>query len=879
MKRKLWQKLSVITLSAIMLFGCTPIAMPVVIDSNIQVQAADDERDFYTTENSDGTVTIGEYFGNKDTITIPSIINGKSVKAIGAYSFAFNNTLKNVVIPNSITAIENRAFECCDNLSSVRIPETVTSFGPSVFAYSNYNLKLYVKRGSQAEKYAKENELHYVYYSEVDSIRLNKSSTTIFLGKSETLTYSMQPQSTFNEQVTWSSSNKQIASVSNGKITAKSVGTATITAKSDNGKTASCTVTVTATVSGISLNKSATVLGIGESDSLKATLLPEGVTDHNLTWTSSNKNIVSVSNGKITAQKIGTASITVKTSNGKTATCSVTVKNAPSKVTVTKDMVTLGVGEKYTLGSGINDSAGCATRIFSTSNANIVRLTRTTWQGELVAVKPGIAYITVKTYNGKTATCKVTVKNAPSKVSITKGIVTLGVGESYSISSSIPDGTGAAKRTFRTSDTSVIQMTKTDWTGNFKALKPGVAYVTVRLYNGKEASCKVTVKAVPSKVSLNKGVLSLGVGETYQLNAVLPANTGAAKRIFRTSNSSVIKMTKIDWEGQFTAVKPGIAYVTVRLYNGKEASCKITVKAAPNKVSLNKTTITLGVGETAQLSAIIPSNSAAATRTFYSGNSSIVRMTSTNWIGKFTAIKIGTTYVSVKLYNGKTASCKVIVKERAGSYSFGFDQNERNILLKVGETRKFNISFNNDTYSNNVIFQAENNCLKIIAQDETSVTVKAVKPGSTSVYTKLRDNDYDIPVTFQDYDNTDPQRCHIFIPDPSNNNQPIIFETLKSDAPNSVGGVDVIIRYYNNSNKKIKYAYFTVQAYNAVDDPVQCTIRDTSVRNLYYTGPILPKVGVTGYWSNVWYNYSIRYCKWITGKCSVEYMDGTSVKF
>ena len=120
-------------------------------------------------------------------------------------------------------------------------------------------------------------------------------------------------------------------------------------------------------------------------------------------------------------------------------------------------------------------------------------------------------------------------------------------------------------------------MTKTNWEGHFTALKQGTALVTVRLYNGKESSCKITVKAAPSWVSISQKTMTMKVGQTASLSASIASNAGCAARTFRTSNSSIIKMTKTDWTGSFKAVKPGTALVTVRTYNGKESSCKITV--------------------------------------------------------------------------------------------------------------------------------------------------------------------------------------------------------------------------------------------------------------------------------------------------------------
>ena len=234
-----------------------------------------------------------------------------------------------------------------------------------------------------------------------------------------------------------------------------------------------------------------------------------------------------------------------------------------------KTSLSLGNGESYTI-KATNHSV-----TWTTGNSKIVTVSN----GTITAKGTGTTTVTAKTRSGKTATCKVTVKNAPSTVTLPKAVLTLGVGESYKFGSVIPTDAAAATRTFRTSNSSIVKMTKTNWEGQFTAVKPGVAWVTVRLYNGKEASCKITVKAAPTSVSLNKKNLTLKVGQSTNIAAVLPANTGAAQRTFRTSNSSIVKMTKTNWEGQFTAVKPGVAWVTVRLYNGKEASCKVTVVA------------------------------------------------------------------------------------------------------------------------------------------------------------------------------------------------------------------------------------------------------------------------------------------------------------
>ena len=169
------------------------------------------------------------------------------------------------------------------------------------------------------------------------------------------------------------------------------------------------------------------------------------------------------------------------------------------------------------------------------------------------------------------------IKAAASSVKLDKSSVTIGIGESFTVSSIIPSNAAAATRTYSSSNSSVVQMTRTNWVGVFKGVKAGTATVTVKLQNGKTATCKVTVKKAPTSVGLNKTTLNMKVGQTATLSATIASDAGCATRTFRTSNASVVKMTKTNWTGTFKALKKGTAYVTVRTYNGKEKSCKVVV--------------------------------------------------------------------------------------------------------------------------------------------------------------------------------------------------------------------------------------------------------------------------------------------------------------
>lgn len=250
----------------------------------------------------------------------------------------------------------------------------------------------------------------------VTSITLDSTSMTLIEGDTQKLTATVSPSNAENKAVIWTSSNSSVASVKEGTVTALKVGEATITAKSDDGgKTATCKVTVNAKVypvTGVTLDKTSYEMTEGDEFTLTATVKPDNATNKNVTWSSSNTSVATVSNGKVTALKAGTATITVKTEDGgKTATCEVTVnaKVYPvESVSLDKTSYKMIEGEEITLTATVNPENATNKNIsWSSSNTAVSSVDN----GKVTALKAGTTIITVKTEDGnKTATCEVTVR-------------------------------------------------------------------------------------------------------------------------------------------------------------------------------------------------------------------------------------------------------------------------------------------------------------------------------------------------------------------------------------------------------------------------------------------------------------------------------------
>ncbi|MBO5479433.1 MAG: Ig-like domain-containing protein [Clostridia bacterium] len=163
--------------------------------------------------------------------------------------------------------------------------------------------------------------------SRVSSITLNKQSMVLTTGEKEILQATVKPDTATNKKVTWSSSNTEVAIVSEkGEVTAKKAGKATITAKTeDRGKTATCEVTVQET--NITLSKKETNLLVGKKAQIDYAITPETVSNKTVTWKSSDETIATISKeGIITALKEGTTNITaILESENKQATIKVNV--------------------------------------------------------------------------------------------------------------------------------------------------------------------------------------------------------------------------------------------------------------------------------------------------------------------------------------------------------------------------------------------------------------------------------------------------------------------------------------------------------------------------------------------------------------------------
>ena len=229
---------------------------------------------------------------------------------------------------------------------------------------------------------------------------------------------------------------------------------------------------------------------------------------------------------------------------------------------VIADIIELGVKEKYTL-----NTKGMGKKLtFKSSKAKVATVSK---KGVVTAKKKGAATITVYSNKKEVARFDVRVLPAPKSVSFESKSITIGLKESVQLEPIVNDG-AKASFTWASKDKKIASVSKK---GVVKGKKKGKTKITVKAQNGKSATLTVKVLAAPKSVSLNKESATLEVGKSASLKAKLPKTT--ASRIKWTSNTP--KVATVDESGVVTAVAPGTAKITAKTFNGKTATCVVTV--------------------------------------------------------------------------------------------------------------------------------------------------------------------------------------------------------------------------------------------------------------------------------------------------------------
>ncbi len=597
--------------------------------------AVEDDYSYRILEGEYAEIT--RYYGNDKNLVIPNELDGYPVVSIGKNAF-YEEPIESVRVPNNVIIIDDGAFFGCANLKNIVLPNTVLSVGRNAFDYTKY------------------------YYT-----NSNWKNDILYVGK-------------------------VACTLRNNKVKRISFEHGTITLA--DGIAEQCSELTALTIPD-------TVISIGEMAAMDCPKL-KGITIPFSTalignyafgfYTMDYQDYRRVSGFKVTAAKNSLGELYAEYYGFPFVDGS----NAKS-VSINRTSLTLGVGEEYTLITKITPSSG-ANYSWSSSNSSVAEVNG---HGTVRAKKTGTSTITVRTANGLSKSCKVTVKAAPSSIKVSASKLTLGVGEEFIISESTNSGSYAWRFNWSSSNTKVATVVKTS--GNkakIVAKGNGTADITVKTYNGKSATCRVTVKSAPTSVTLSNSSIILGKGENYIISQCSNSGSYARNFTWSSSNSKVATIEKTSGnKAKITAKSNGTATITFKTYNGKTATCKVNVRNAPSSVKTNPASVILGVGETYTVSESTNSGTYANADNlkWSSTNTSVATVTKGSGNkAQITAKRVGTAYVKITLYNGKTAQCKVTVRPAPTSVKLNITE----LMLKSGEKIVISESTNSGSYAN-----------------------------------------------------------------------------------------------------------------------------------------------------------------------------------
>lgn len=406
----------------------------------------------------------------------------------------------------------------------------------------------------------------------VSGITLNYTEKTIVIGTKFDLTVSVSPSTATKLDVTWKSSNKNVATVTaKGEVAGIKGGVAIITCTTtDGGYIATCVVTVREPVTSIKLNHSSYSIGVKKTVKLTAKVTTDSATNTKLKWSSSNSKVATVnSSGKVTGIKVGTATITVKALDGSDveASCTIKVVHPVSSIKINHTTLTLYVGSSRKLKVTIKPKNSTYKSAKWSSSKKSVAIVSS--DGTVIAVKAGNATITAaaKDNSGKKTICYVTVLDrvASTGVTLQDKTVTMVPGESKTVNAVVTPTNSTDSLKWSSDNSAVASVNRK--TGKITAKSTGTATITVMTSSGKTATVEVTV------VGLN---ISKLVTEEYTTYTSALSVEGATATVTWRSDNPLVAVVYSD--GTVSTRGAGTCTITATV-NGRRLYCKVIVKS------------------------------------------------------------------------------------------------------------------------------------------------------------------------------------------------------------------------------------------------------------------------------------------------------------
>ena len=565
----------------------------------------------------------------------------------------------------------------------------------------------------------------------VEGMTLSETDVTARIGDTVQLRATVSPDNATNQNVTWKSSNTNVATVSaNGLVTMKAAGTASIICTSvDNPSVqAFCNVKVLKAVSGVSLDIESKEMYVGENYRLTYYVTPSDASTPDVKWTSTNTSVVQVdATGMLTAKGVGQAEIIIKTVDGSYMDiCTIVVKQKPTNVKLSITNLTMNAGEYFYLDAVLTPANSTKEGlVWECVDTNVATVSST---GRVTAKAAGQTIIMVKTENGATAYCKLTVLEAVVAVSMDQTDVMIDVGEEFKLTPTFyPETASDTGVSWTSSDDSIATVNKN---GEVVGKSGGVAVIQCTTYDGGyNAFCIVTVIEEVTKIKILPEQYKLGLGKTYQLDVEITNTTATNKDIeWSSSDESIVE---VDQNGRIRGISIGYATITAMALDGSdvEATCEVRVVTEVSGMTMNTTSITLIQGNTFQLKAAIRPENATYNTPWWDSENDEIAMVDDD--GIVTAISPGTTWITANARDSSGKYCKCYVTVIAPLPATGVTTMVSEVVMAPGEKKTVVAKATPANTTDSMMWTSTDE--SIVRVNSVTGEMTAIAPGTASV--------------------------------------------------------------------------------------------------------------------------------------------------